>query len=679
MRARTVHEVIAAEAVSGTPAERYADMKAIASVIANRAKMLGVTPEQVVSLTSEFNAYNKPMPAGTQSLVGMAEEAMNDVAVNGPVNNATFYATPAATNNLPNGLQPVAQTTGHVYYSDPQNRAIYTADGLKSPQSPESQISGDPLQAALSQSYTANGLTNGVTTWGVNQGVNPEAVTSQAVAPTGVDPAFGANGFLQGTPQTFGGLLSTPAQNNFGDMAAAGPISAPMDVTATGQMKASTQTPGFANVGLLGVSPSAENWGGLGLEASAAAQPASFDASRFGDVPSTASFDTARFGDTAQPTFDAARFGVPNAVQQAMATPTAINPSQPAMNSFADLAAAGPISAPSDTGITSAAFQGLADQAKQNLASMQAQQQTQVAANPAGLLGAAPDLGATASVPSGLLSGYAEQPSVPAGIAAINSIAAPSSSLLSGTSIANMQPTFTAPTTTGLLSQPTETGLATQYQGFTPPDIAQPEASTVNIAQDPAIAGPTSLPALDTVSVPDQPTIAGPATTEATTQQTQANTASAPASATGVTGSGTGTRGLLGGLVNKGTLTGGLLGGVLGGPLGALAGGLLGNTINNNGGLSNMFGGTPININNIGTGLANTSSVWGGAPMGTQATANDGQHVTSLGNGWTAITNANGVTTSFGPNNLHASYFGPSLTGGRTPGTPGGGGSGGYT
>lgn len=678
MRARTVHEVIAAEAVSGTPAERYADMKAIASVIANRARILGVSPEQVVSLTSEFNAYNKPMPAGTQSLVDMAAAAMNDVEVNGPVNNATFYATPAATNNLPNGLQAEAQTTGHVYYSDPQNRAIYTADGLKSPQSPESQISGDPLQAALSQPYTANGLTNGVTalTSGL---VAPEAVTSQAVAPTGVDPAFGANGFLQGTPQTFGGLLSTPAQNNFGDMATAGPISAPMDVTATGQMKASTQTPGFANVGLLGVAPSAENWGGLGLEASAAAQPASFDASRFGDVPSTANFDAARFGDPAPTTFDADRFGVPNAVQQAMATPTAINPSQPAMNSFADLAAAGPISAPADTGITSAAFQGLADKAKQNLASMQAQQQTQVAATPAGLLGAAPDLGATASVPSGLLSGYAEQPSVPAGIAAINSIAAPSSSLLSGTSIANMQPTFTAPTTTGLLSQPTETGLATQYQGFTPPDIAQPEASTVNIAQDPAIAGPTSLPALDTVSVPDQPTIAGPATTEATTQQTQANTASAPASATGVTGSGTGTRGLLGGLVNKGTLTGGLLGGVLGGPLGALAGGLLGSKINSAGGLSSMFGGQPMNINNIGTGLANTSSVYGSDTPGLQATANDGQHVTSLGNGWTAVTGVNGVTTTFGPNNLHASYFGPSLTGGRTPGTPGGGGSGGYT
>ena len=54
-QARSVAEVVAGEAVSGTPAERLADMRAIASVIANRATMLGVTQQQVVANQGEFN------------------------------------------------------------------------------------------------------------------------------------------------------------------------------------------------------------------------------------------------------------------------------------------------------------------------------------------------------------------------------------------------------------------------------------------------------------------------------------------------------------------------------------------------------------------------------------------------------------------------------------------------
>jgi hypothetical protein len=41
VQARTVGQVIAGEAVSGTPEERWADMVNIASVIANRAAALG--------------------------------------------------------------------------------------------------------------------------------------------------------------------------------------------------------------------------------------------------------------------------------------------------------------------------------------------------------------------------------------------------------------------------------------------------------------------------------------------------------------------------------------------------------------------------------------------------------------------------------------------------------------
>lgn len=133
MRARTVTDVILGEAVSGTPAERYRDMQAIASVMVNRANALGVSLEDVVQNSREFNAYNRALPAGVNAYRGLAERALNEVLTTGPVNNATFYATPAAADNLPNGLAPVDQTTGHVYYTDPYNRAIGTAIGYRQP------------------------------------------------------------------------------------------------------------------------------------------------------------------------------------------------------------------------------------------------------------------------------------------------------------------------------------------------------------------------------------------------------------------------------------------------------------------------------------------------------------------------------------------------------------------
>jgi hypothetical protein len=599
------------------------------------------------------------------------------------------------------------------YATDPKYEAKVTKIASKyGDEAQANSVSQDPLQSALSQPYEANGLTNGVTalTSGI---VAPEVVTSQTVAPTAVDPAFSPNGLLAGTPQTFAGLLSTPAQNNFGDLAAAGPISAPLGVTATGQMKATTQTPANASVGLLGVAPSAENWGGLSLDASAKAVPASFDASRFGDVqPSTDNFDSARFGDPAAQSFDTARFGTPDAVQQAMATPTAINPSVPTTNSFSDLAAAGPLSAPAsvtaqggllsnpalsasasvpmsaglfsptveNTGLTSTGFQSVADQASQNLASMQAQPSytaPAVSAQPTNSFG---DLAAAGPVNTGLLSGYQPTAAVPAGVQAINAVAPVSSSLLSGAPLESVNAPLTSSlTSAGLLSQPSLDNLASQYKSFVPSDVAAPETATetaaVDVSQDPAVSMP-SLPSLDTVSVPDQPTVAGPVNTPAVTQQAQQAVTNSAPNAVGISGN---TKpGMLGGLTNKETAIGGLLGGLTAGPIGGLLGGLLGSQVAKAGGITGLLGGAPLNINNIGTGLANTSSVWGGAPAGTQATANNGSNVTSLGGGWTAVTNKYGVTTSFGPNNQVASYFGPSLSGaGRTPGTSGGGGSGG--
>lgn len=108
-------------------------MLAIASVIQNRADKLGVTPEDVVSVRSEFNAYGKALPAGTEGLRNIAEQAWADVQTHGPVHGATFYATPAAKDNLPSGLTEETKTGSHVYFSDPQGRSIRTAQGFVTP------------------------------------------------------------------------------------------------------------------------------------------------------------------------------------------------------------------------------------------------------------------------------------------------------------------------------------------------------------------------------------------------------------------------------------------------------------------------------------------------------------------------------------------------------------------
>jgi hypothetical protein len=140
--ARSVIDVILGEAVSGPPDERYEDMLAIASVIMNRAQRLGVTPTQVVSATGrtgedkivkEFDAYAKELPAGVETYRELAERALREVAIAGPVNDATFYATPTRVGSLPGGLRELTRTTGHRYFDDPQSRSIRTSLGFRYP------------------------------------------------------------------------------------------------------------------------------------------------------------------------------------------------------------------------------------------------------------------------------------------------------------------------------------------------------------------------------------------------------------------------------------------------------------------------------------------------------------------------------------------------------------------
>lgn len=149
----TVIDTILAEAGGSTPVERLEDMKAIASVIANRAAQLGVSLEDVVSVPSEFNAYGKAFPPGVKKYRALAEQALKEVQENGPVHDATFYATPKAAHRLPDGLQAETETAGHQFFSDPERRSIRTAQGFVRPDAggamlasyaPEERLSAEP-------------------------------------------------------------------------------------------------------------------------------------------------------------------------------------------------------------------------------------------------------------------------------------------------------------------------------------------------------------------------------------------------------------------------------------------------------------------------------------------------------------------------------------------------------
>jgi hypothetical protein len=106
-----------------------------------------------------------------------------------------------------------------------------------------------------------------------------------------------------------------------------------------------------------------------------------------------------------------------------------------------------------------------------------------------------------------------------------------------------------------------------------------------------------------------------------------------------------------------GAAKGALAGGMIGGVPGAIAGGVGGYMLNGVNPLAELVKGllgaqSSYNaqmgdITNIGGGLANVASVYGGGPgaVGTQANTNNGGTVTGLPGGGTAYTNSMGVTT----------------------------------
>jgi hypothetical protein len=314
MLARTPAQVVAAEAAyQGGDETRFNDMLGIASVIANRAIMTGASPQDIVGLTSQFNAYNKPMPAGAQHYVDMAQQAIDDVEQNGPVNDASYFATPAALGNLPGGLTQVDQVDqGHVYFSDPLNRPIKTKIGVLAmdPAALDTRIStmasayADDTQAAA-DSFDASRF-------------GDEAAAADFDAGRFGDPAANTADF---------------DASRFGDAPAAGFDAGRFGASDLG-MQSVTNPMGAVASAEMGASPD------LGAMAAAAAMSPDSVADRMGvtdansqktdRLPGMAtSVDPSRFGDVTASDFDASRMGAMDpaaAMNASIANTVASNP-----------------------------------------------------------------------------------------------------------------------------------------------------------------------------------------------------------------------------------------------------------------------------------------------------------------------------------------------------------------
>lgn len=145
------------EAGGKNAAERYNDMLHIASVVVNRSLATGLPVEDIIANSNEFNAWGKAIPAGNEQYRSIAQQAIEQVMQYGPVTQATFYATPKKTENLPPRLEAATKTGSHEYFTDPENRAIGTSRGYAQVQ-PVSVQTVPPLPLSAPSPYRATDM-----------------------------------------------------------------------------------------------------------------------------------------------------------------------------------------------------------------------------------------------------------------------------------------------------------------------------------------------------------------------------------------------------------------------------------------------------------------------------------------------------------------------------------------
>ncbi len=142
------------EAGGKNATERYNDMLHIASVVVNRSLATGLPVEDIIANSNEFNAWGKALPAGTEQFRSLAQQAIQQVIDHGPVTNATFYATPTKTDNLPGGLQAATRTASHEFFTDPENRSIGVVGGRYARVSPVSVETTPPVPLTAPRPYS---------------------------------------------------------------------------------------------------------------------------------------------------------------------------------------------------------------------------------------------------------------------------------------------------------------------------------------------------------------------------------------------------------------------------------------------------------------------------------------------------------------------------------------------
>ena len=167
--AQSVIDVMLGEAGGKTAEQRLNDMRHIYSSMVNRARMTGQSIEDIALSRSQYNAYGKRLPAGVEKYRDLAEQAIQEVMENGPVNRATFYATPDAVHNLPGRLAYETETASHRYFSDPELRGIVTRKGARRPEllntpTPEFAVRDPFAGSVLSDLGTVSGVPAGLET-----------------------------------------------------------------------------------------------------------------------------------------------------------------------------------------------------------------------------------------------------------------------------------------------------------------------------------------------------------------------------------------------------------------------------------------------------------------------------------------------------------------------------------
>lgn len=155
--AQDVIDVILGEAKGGS----WEDMLGVASVIYNRARDARATPEQIVKIPSQFNAYGKALPAGVGKYRSLAQKAWDQVQKTGPVHDGSYQMSGGLKPKVKGLVEVAAVPGGHVYYKDPQARPIATTEGYRKPRyTDQMKMAGGMPQLTGPASASATGSAN---------------------------------------------------------------------------------------------------------------------------------------------------------------------------------------------------------------------------------------------------------------------------------------------------------------------------------------------------------------------------------------------------------------------------------------------------------------------------------------------------------------------------------------